>query len=320
MTSSVQKVKEELAHVRAPRRCCQIAELSALLHADGTYRIRGSEGHSLVTESAGVNTARKVYTLIHSLFEVETSLLKVERNSPRRGNVYRLEMSEQPGFHQILNELGVLDSTLSPETTVPRRITRNDCCASAALRGAFLGGGYASEPYRPADFEITFSTRYAALAFMELLGRKSLKPGIRQRRNQWVLYLKSRSQISEFFALAGAHQACLEWQSQSIINSTKSTVNRLVNCDAANAKRLAESSIRQREAIRVLRSSGLLRRLDPALIEMADARERNPQASLAELGQMLDPPVSKAIVQSRMRRLTSVVKPVHAPGRETPWG
>lgn len=309
MTSSVLRVKEELAHVRSPRHCCQLAELSALLHMDGTYRIRGNEGHSIVTESAGVNTARKIYTLIHSLFEVETSLLKVERSSPRKGKVYRLEIPEQPGFHQMLNEIGVLDSALSPEPTVPRRLLRSECCAAAALRGAFLGGGYTSEPYRPADFEITFATRETALTFLELFRRKSIEPGMRQRRNQWVVYLKSRPGISEFFAVTGAHHAYLELESQAIINSTKNSVNRVVNCDAANARRLAESSLRQREAIGRLRSAGLLQRLDPALADLADARARNPQASLAELGQLLEPPVSKAVVQARMRRLTSQAPP-----------
>lgn len=274
---------------------------------DGTYRISGQEGHSLVTESAGVNAARKIYTLIHALFGIETSLVKVERSSPRKGRVYRLEISEQAGFFQMLNELGVLDNTLAPEPAVPVRLTRNDCCVSAALRGAFLGGGYASEPYGKADFEITFSTRDAALAAKELLLRKSIKPGMRQRRNQTVVYLKSRAQISEFFALTGAHHACLEWQSQSIMSGTRSAVNRLVNCDSANARRLAESSLRQRGAIGRLSSSGVLHRLDSVLIELAHARCENPQASLAELGQLLDPPVSKAVVQSRMRRLTSAV-------------
>src|SRR5665647_751048 len=141
MTSSVHRVKEELGHLKPSRHCCQVAELSALLHMDGSYTIRGSEGHVLVTESSGVYTARKIYSLVHTLFELETPVIKVTRSTPRRGDVYRLEIHEQPGFQQALNELGVLDVHLSPEPVVPRRLTRNDCCAASALRGAFLGGG-----------------------------------------------------------------------------------------------------------------------------------------------------------------------------------
>jgi len=316
MTSASHRVKEELSHVRSPRRCCQLAELSALLHMDGTYRISGG-GHSLATESAGVGTARKVYTLIHALFDVETPLVQVERNTPRKGKVYRVEVNDQPGFHQMMNELGVLDSSLTPELAVPRRFLKNDCCAAAALRGAFLGGGYIGEPYRPADFEICVASGDTAESFAQLFRRKSIDVGLRRRRGQWVLYLKSRTRIAEFLAITGAHHAYLEWESHAILNSTKSSVNRLVNCDSANARRLAESSLKQREMISKLRSAGLVARMEPPLAQLVEARTSYPQASLAELGQMMSPSVSKAVVQARMRRLASMV-PLGEPASQQP--
>ena len=104
MTSSVHRVKEELGHLKPSRHCCQVAELSALLHMDGSYTIRGSGGHLLVTESSGVYTARKIYELVHTLFTLQTPVIKVIRSTPRRGNVYRLEIADQPGFHQALND------------------------------------------------------------------------------------------------------------------------------------------------------------------------------------------------------------------------
>ncbi|MHB8895833.1 MAG: DNA-binding protein WhiA [Candidatus Geothermincolia bacterium] len=308
MTSSIHRVKEELGRIRPSKHCCQVAELSALLHMDGTYAIR-SGGHMLVTESSGVYTARKIYTLLHTLFDLETPVVKVTRSTPRRGTVYRLEIHDQPGFHQILNELGVLDSSLSPERVVPRRITKNYCCAAAALRGAFLGGGYVSEPFGAADLEVAFSSREAAAAFKDLFERRGFTPGIRERRGQWVLYLKKRQQISDFLAVAGAHGAHLDWESRTIMNTTRNSVNRLVNCDSANARRLAEASHHQREVVSRLMGLGLLDAAPEPLRDTAFARIEHPQASLAELGRLLDPPVSKAVVQGRMRRLESMLPP-----------
>jgi DNA-binding protein WhiA len=307
MTRTVHKVKEELARHQASRRCCRLAELSALLHMDGTYTIRGHRGHFLVTESAGPNTARKIYTLMHSLFEVQTSVVKVSKSTPRRSNVYRVEIPDQTGFHQILNELGVLDSSLTPEPVMPKRLTRNECCVAAALRGAFLGGGYVSEPFGPADLEISFTSREASLGFEELFRRRSFGPGLRQRRYLWVLFLKRRQEISSFLAVTGAHSAHLAWESQTIINATKNSVNRLVNCDAANARRLAEASLRQRELIQKLRTAGVLANADQALLELANARLEYPQASLSELGRLMVPVVSKAVVQGRMKRLEAML-------------
>lgn len=312
MTSLVQKAKEELAHLQPSRRCCRLAELSALLHVDGTYTIRGRRGHFLVTESSSPGTARKIYSLTHSLFTIETSVVKVSRSTPRRGNVYRLEIPDQPGFHQVMNELGVLDASLSPEPVVPGRLTRSECCAGAALRGAFLGGGYVSEAYGRADLEISLNDEGACEGFAALMRRRSIDPGVRRRRGQWVLYLKRRRDISEFLAVTGAHSAHLEWESQTIINSTKNEVNRLVNCDAANARRLSDASLRQREIIERLAAGGLLANADSRLSELAELRLARPQASMAELGRMLEPPVSKAVVQSRMRRLERIAEKLDA--------
>ena len=261
----------------------------------------------LITESSGVYTARKIYSLVHTLFTLETPVIKVTRSTPRRGDVYRLEIPDQPGFQQALNELGILDAHLSPEPVVPRRLTRSECCAASALRGAFLGGGYVSEPFGQADFEISFATETAAGAFEDLFRRRGLEPRMRQRRSQWVLYLKKRQQISSFLAVVGAHAAHLEWESRTIMNSTRNDVNRLVNCDAANARRLAEASHRQRELASRLLAGGALIDAPGELAELAEARLAYPQASLAELGSLLDPPVSKSTVQSRMRRLESML-------------
>lgn len=285
-----------------------MAELSALLHMDGTYTIRSGSRHLLVTDSSSVNTVKKTYTLIHSLFNVETPLIRVRTRSPRHQNIYRLEIADQPGFFQMLNEIGVLDSSLSPEPTIPARLTRKGCCCSSSLRGAFLGGGYVSEPYGPADLEIACSTAEFARTLMVLMSSKSIEAGMRMRRGQYVVYLKKRQEISYLLAVIGAHNEHLEWESQTIINTTKNQVNRVVNCDAANAKRLAEASIRQREAIAELEQRGLLDDADVGLSEIARARLEHPNASLAELGRMIDPSISKSSVQSRLRRLERMLE------------
>lgn len=296
------RVKEEISRISAPRRCCKISELSALLHMDGSYRY-SSEGCALITESNEVFTARKIHFLMRSLFNLTDTPVVVERESPKRRKVYVLEFPEQTGFFQALNELGILDVSLNPEPSLPQRIVKKDCCVTAALRGAFLGGGYLSEPYKPADLEITFSSEYAAELFEGLFRRKGIRPGKRYRNGRWVLYLKSRGNISAFLAVIGAHSAHLEYESQIIMNATRNAVNRRVNCDSANAERIAVSSLRQRESIMILKNNGEFSNLEPLLVELAQARLENPQASLAELGRMMRPPLTKSAVQRRMRRI-----------------
>ncbi|MDD5748908.1 MAG: DNA-binding protein WhiA [Actinomycetota bacterium] len=305
MKSSTHRVKEELARKSPSRRCCKMAELSSLFHMDGTYRIT-SDGHSFHTESDPV-TARKTYLLLHDLFELETSIAKVKVDSPRRQNIYRIEIQQQDGFFQVLNEIGILDSKLNLENVVPQRLIRNKCCDAAVLRGAFLAGGYLTLPFGPANLEITCYSKHIAHLVATLLSRNGINPSIRKRAGRMVVYLKKRDSIIRFLALTGAHDSCLSWESQSVINATKNRVNRLVNCDSANANRLAVASSKQREAIEILKEMGILPTLDEKSREIATLRLEHPNVSLKELGELLNPPVSKAIIQRRIEKLMSCI-------------
>ena len=64
----------------------------------------------------------------------------------------------------------------------------------------------------------------------------------------------------------------------------------------------------QVEAIRRLRDTDKLSTLPPGLQEIALARLNAPDASLTELGQMLDPPIGKSGVNHRMRRLMTYLE------------
>ena len=61
----------------------------------------------------------------------------------------------------------------------------------------------------------------------------------------------------------------------------------------------------QIEAIQQLIDSDQLQSLPPSLQQIAMLRVQNPDASLQELGEMLDPPIGKSGVNHRMRRLMS---------------
>jgi len=50
--------------------------------------------------------------------------------------------------------------------------------------------------------------------------------------------------------------------------------------------------------------------LPPSLQQIAQARLDHPDASLQELGEMLDPPIGKSGVNHRMRRLMTYVNDI----------
>ncbi len=99
---------------------------------------------------------------------------------------------------------------------------------------------------------------------------------MRYRRGSYVVYLKGRDEVAGLLALAGAHEAALQVEEQSVVREVRSRANRLANCDSANLRRTSAAASQQLEAIAVLQRSGRLETLPAALREMADLRLQLP--------------------------------------------
>ena len=78
---------------------------------------------------------------------------------------------------------------------------------------------------------------------------------------------------------------------------------RLANADAANARRLARAAVTHLAAIEEVDQARGLRALPAALREVAELRRSHPEASLDELGSLCSPPITKAAVADRLRRI-----------------
>ena len=71
---------------------------------------------------------------------------------------------------------------------------------------------------------------------------------------------------------------------------------------------MVEAAQEQLGAIRHLRELGLLDKLPQKLQAAAIAREKNPESSLTELAAMMEPPISKPAMNSRLKKLMSLSK------------
>ena len=139
-------VKDELARVEVPSRCCQIAELAGLVRMDGTILI-GSHKRiqlELITENAAV--ARMAFKGLKKLFQVETEITVQRRNRLKKNNVYIVRMPNQEKIHEVLNVLGLTKDGLMYNPGINERLVRKECCKRSYLRGVFLGAGSLSDP------------------------------------------------------------------------------------------------------------------------------------------------------------------------------
>ena len=86
----------------------------------------------------------------------------------------------------------------------------------------------------------------------------------------------------------------------------RGSVNRRVNCDAANLDKAVEAAQVQLEAIRSLEQSGQLEGLPDKLRETARLRLEHPEDTLAELAALCDPPATKSALNHRLRKLVEL--------------
>ena len=120
-----------------------------------------------------------------------------------------------------------------------------------------------------------------------------------------MVYLKEGDSIADFLKLVGAPVKLFELENIRVLKDVRNTVNRQVNCETANLSKTIAAGLEQRDAIQRLIEKQVYSSLPTALRELAELRLAYPESSLKELGEMLDPPVSKSGVNHRMRKIMS---------------
>ena len=89
-----------------------------------------------------------------------------------------------------------------------------------------------------------------------------------------------------------------------ILKEMRNSVNRKVNCETANINKTVNAAVKQIEDIRLLEEKVGLESLNEGLEEIARLRLQYPEATLKELGLMLNPQVGKSGVNHRLRKLS----------------
>ena len=87
-----------------------------------------------------------------------------------------------------------------------------------------------------------------------------------------------------------AHVALMELENVRILKEMRNSVNRKVNCETANINKTVSAAVKQVEDITYLRDTVGFDHLPDNLVEAAIARLEHPDATLKELGEVLDPP------------------------------
>lgn len=294
------QVKSELATLPVDKPSCREAELASMLRFAGGLHLTSG---SIVIE-AELDTgaaARRLRTAIVDLYGFSSELVVVSGSGIRRGTRYVVRLIKHGA--ELARRTGLVDGRGRPVRGLPPRIIGGGVAeCEAAWRGAFLAHGSLTEPGRSMALEVTCPGSEAALALVGAARRLGIASKAREVRGVDRVVLRDGDHIAAMLTRMGAHEAVLAWEDRRMRREVRGTANRLANFDDANLRRSARAAVAS--GARVARALEILGDDVPDHLRAAGMlRMEHKQASLEELGQLHQPPLTKDAVAGRIRRL-----------------
>ena len=303
------EVKEELSRHLPSARHCQIAETAAILSVCGQVSISEDDRFRIVVHTENISVARKYFTLLKKTFKIE-AVTRIRKNAYlKKSTVYLVEVNSHEDAVRILQATKFVTADLEIAedlSTMNRLIIQKECCKRAFLRGTFLAAGSISDPEKSYHLEIVCTTEERALQVQNILRELELDARIVNRKKNQVVYLKEGSQIVELLGLMGASISLMNLENIRILKEISNNVNRKVNCETANIGKTVSAAVKQVEDIRYIETHMGFSQLSEGLEEIAVLRLQYQDATLKELGEMLNPPVGKSGVNHRLRKLSRI--------------
>lgn len=293
-----ERVRQELAGAPVDD---EVAEVGVLLRLSGqVHRVGTAEGSRTILQVTSPSGAviRRVYRLLPAVTAQRPQLWVREPSGVRHTTTYGLVVEDD--VVRVATQAGLFDADGRPLPGLPA------APPVVLARGAILTVTAMSDPGRPVHLEVRAGTEAVAQplqAAFDALGVALVHDQARHR-----LVAKSGPTVTALLELVGAPEAAAELEERRGRRALRSRVTALANADAANVNRTIEAAQRQidqvNRAVAAVGWSGL----GEDLRALALSRLVNPDLSLAELGQLADPPVSKSAVHRRMARIAELAE------------
>lgn len=220
---------------------------------------------------------------------------------PAIARLARVLAGDSPSIHKIAGTRLYRTATYAISIGSPlARAARTSQERRMEARGAFLACGSLATPAHGYHLEFVLNDEATAQRLAHVLAQLDVPPKRTVRKQRHVLYYKGLDQIVAVLGQIGAYGAVLQLEDIRAMKETKNRIRRLVNTEAANLDRSASAAAEQCEAISLVADAYGLRKLSPAVREIAQLRLAHRDESLAQLGRRCRPPVPKATVNGRL--------------------
>jgi hypothetical protein len=209
------------------------------------------------------------------------------------------------------------DKYLCLQSGISKYLLQEDNLARSFVRGIFEGVftcnislSTESLSAKSTGYHAEFVLSSANLAqdFSLLLADFDIISKIVERKNMFVVYIKDVDMISALFALVGATKGVFKLQNESALRSIRNNVLCQTNCISANLTKTVDASIREIEAINIIKDTIGLEKLPPNLLSVSNLRLANPEESLDNLVKLSTEPISKSGLYHRLKKLEKIAK------------
>lgn len=259
-------------------------------------------------QSESAEFAELLPRLFHAVFHEDVTLQASKTGRGTDAAFYTFSVTDPAQVAHVLESYQI---TLPERTLKMTKLVTNSLSVFAA--GAFLSCGSVTDPNKEYHLEYAVPGKRLADELGSLLSEIGVTPKYVQRKNQDVLYFKSSEQIEDLLTFMGAQQATIDFINIEILKNVRNKANRIYNCDLANINKVMKAAERQITDILFIDEYQGLEQLPQDLQEIALLRLENPELSLKELGELLQPPLGRSGVNHRLVRLEKLAQSLRQP-------
>lgn len=283
--------KEENNNIEDLTSLCTYLKFNATLEED-----------KMTVMVVNASVARWIFKLLKTNYNVLIKLTTRTMKRFKARNLYILEVKEK--LDLIYKDIDNIFKEIS---------TSSDEEKKAFLKGMFLACGSINDPKKNQyHLEFLVKEEEDAKLIDDLLNSLKIKSKVLKRDREYMVYVKSSENISDFIKYLGAFNALFYFEDIRIYKDHKNMVNRLNNCEQANVERTLKSSKTILDNIKYLEDNDLLMLLDDKSKEIIEYKKKYPDTSLGELADIITMETNKSITKSginhHFRKINALVK------------
>ena len=283
--------KEENNNIEDLTSLCTYLKFNATLEED-----------KMIVMVVNASVARWIFKLLKTNYNVLIKLTTRTMKRFKARNLYILEVKEK--LDLIYKDIDNIFKEIS---------TSSDEEKKAFLKGMFLACGSINDPKKNQyHLEFLVKEEEDAKLIDDLLNSLKIKSKVLKRDREYMVYVKSSENISDFIKYLGAFNALFYFEDIRIYKDHKNMVNRLNNCEQANVERTLKSSKTILDNIKYLEDNDLLMLLDDRSKEIIEYKKKYPDTSLGELAEIITMETNKSITKSwinhHFRKINALAK------------